>query len=134
MRRAADCGHCRPQALGLGKSGIRDDVQIEPFAPRGSVWALSQALRFLWQPQPWLQRAVERARASMPPSTGPILGVHVRHGDACAAGRECYTWGQYRQAALRMKAKYGVARIMLATDSQEASLWMPLHAIASLRG
>mmetsp|Transcript_6167 Transcript_6167/g.15626 ORF Transcript_6167/g.15626 Transcript_6167/m.15626 type:complete len:483 (+) Transcript_6167:69-1517(+) len=107
------------QALGLGKSGIRDDVQIEPFAPRGSVWALSQALRFLWQPQAWLQRAVERARASMPPSTGPILGVHVRHGDACAAGRECYTWGQYRQAALRMKAKYGVARIMLATDSQE---------------
>jgi hypothetical protein len=115
-------GELEAEALRLGKGGIRDDFSLDSFQTLGSVWALAHALRFIWQPQPWLQRVVDRARGEVRTrgaAGGLMLGMHVRHGDACASGRQCYPWAQYRREALRMTERYGVTHILLATDSPE---------------
>uniref|UniRef100_A0A061RTN3 Alpha-( )-fucosyltransferase n=1 Tax=Tetraselmis sp. GSL018 TaxID=582737 RepID=A0A061RTN3_9CHLO len=108
------------EALRLGKKGIRDDVATPGLAERGSMWALGQALRFLWQPAAALRRRIGRARASaLSALRGPVIGVHVRRGDACASGRRCFGWSDYRTEAVAARRLYGASSIFLASDSDE---------------
>ena len=79
------------------------------------------------RPSPRLARHVEKAlgasglRAALAQS--PVIGVHVRHGDACRpeeehrSSRRCTPLGPYLTHARRLAATYGAATIYLATDS-----------------
>lgn len=66
------------------------------------------------------QAAVQRARDGLPRLTRPIVAVHVRHGDACAAGRDCLPWPTYRDAVSRVASRYGAKSVLLATDDDKA--------------
>lgn len=79
-----------------------------------------------------------RAEDDMPDA--PVVALHVRRGDACDRGEEnlatdrgprghlhtggvrmsprrCYAWSVYEAALRKLQARYGVRRVLLATDS-----------------
>lgn len=47
----------------------------------------------------------------------PIIAIQIRHGDACVVRSGCFSMDEYMAQAQRMKDKYGVTNIYLATDS-----------------
>uniref|UniRef100_A0A7S0RP45 Alpha-(1,6)-fucosyltransferase N- and catalytic domain-containing protein n=1 Tax=Pyramimonas obovata TaxID=1411642 RepID=A0A7S0RP45_9CHLO len=75
--------------------------------------------RFIWRPNTMLQRKVEEAKASVSWER-PIISMHVRHGDACydhRAQRKCHEFEDYLVAARKIKERYGVRNVFLATDN-----------------
>ena len=62
----------------------------QAFASRGWFWWTAHLLGVLLQPGPSLARAVAASFRSTGLGAalrdGPVLGMHVRHGDACLAG------------------------------------------------
>jgi len=63
-----------------------------PFRRRGWFWWTSQLIAHAMRPSPRLSRHVEAAldasglRAAL--AASPVIGVHVRHGDACRPEEE----------------------------------------------
>ena len=99
------------------------------FEKRGWFWWTAHLLRVLLQPAPALARAVSASLQSTGLGAalldGPVLGIHVRHGDACLAGervrmaRTCSPLAEYMQQALPLINALGVTTIYLATDSEQ---------------
>ena len=106
--------------------------------PRGWFWWVSNLVAYLVRPNRELQRELKAAINSTGlydallerQRTGrPILGLHVRHGDACGkdaqrSGRHCEPLSAYIAAAKRLTASFErgsrrVKTIYLATDSEE---------------
>ena len=99
------------------------------FETRGWFWWTAHLLRVLLQPAPALARAVSAALQATGLGAallnGPVLGLHVRHGDACLAGervrmaRTCSPLTEYMQQARSLIKALGVTTIYLATDSEQ---------------
>jgi len=57
----------------------------------------------------------------------PIIGVHVRHGDACMHATisqfrpQCVEWAAYLERIYEMRDRYGVNKVFLATDDHHVA-------------
>eukprot|EP00908_Phaeocystis_cordata_P022489 Transcript_4903.p1 GENE.Transcript_4903~~Transcript_4903.p1 ORF type:complete len:726 (+),score=74.45 Transcript_4903:159-2180(+) len=101
----------------------------QAFASRGWFWWTAHLLGVLLQPGPSLARAVAASLRSTGLGAalrdGAVLGMHVRHGDACLAGervrmaRTCSPLAEYMQQARPLTRALGVTTIYLATDSEQ---------------
>jgi hypothetical protein len=83
---------------------------------RGSFWWVSQLMSYIFNITPDLRELVEKTKKEIG-FRGPIMAMQIRHGDSCVVRPDCKGLGEYMKHARVMKAKYGVKRIFLATDS-----------------
>ena len=95
--------------------------------PKGSAfWWRAQVASLLLRPRPALMATLQLAKASLG-YHGQVLGVHVRHGDACMHATisqfrpQCVAWEVYVERIQRMRAQYGVRKVFLATDDPEVA-------------
>ena len=105
------------------------NVFASGFEARGWFWWSSQLLRELLSPAPSLAKAVTAAlrETGLGPALldGPVLGLHVRHGDACLEGervrmaRTCSPLAEYMQHARPLTRALGIRTVYLATDSEK---------------
>lgn len=105
------------------------NVLASGFEAQGWFWWSSQLLRELLSPAPSLAQAVTVAlqETGLGPALldGPVLGLHVRHGDACLQGervrmaRTCSPLAEYMQHARPLTRALGIRTIYLATDSEK---------------
>jgi hypothetical protein len=95
---------------------------------RGWCRLVSQISAFITRPAAALQSDLDAALHSTGLGAAlageqPVLGLHVRHGDACVDGanhaRNCSTLGEYLHAVRQLAATLpgGISTIYLATDS-----------------
>lgn len=88
---------------------------------RGTFWFHSQLVQRLWQLRKAERAAadfVQRANFTWQPANS-CVGVHVRHGDACKdhrSQRRCYSAATYIRHARRLKSRYKLKGVFLATD------------------
>ena len=93
----------------------------------GSAWLSAELAHFFFERMtPATRREVDRRRQSVLPRGGGTvraIGMHVRGGDSCHARRFCAKnltdtfWAQ----AARLRDRYGVNTIVLATDDARAA-------------
>lgn len=115
----------------LGKRSInflvsrqRKDWRNLLFGPsartRGTFWFHSQLVHRLWRlrkSEKDAANAVQRNFTWSPASS--CVAVHVRHGDACKdhrSQRKCYPAAMYLRHVRRLKARYNLKGVFLATD------------------
>ena len=104
------------------------------FAARGWFWWVAHLLRHMLRPADKLARAVAEAGAAsgltaqLAKPGATVVGMHVRHGDACTAAevvrsrRSCSPLAEYVGAARRLLATRrgaGPLVVYLATDSAQ---------------
>ena len=85
------------------------------FLKRGRFWLMSQVMHFLTTPNAKLKARLDRERASMGFMERPILGLHVRKGDACGDRGECRDLKDYMPTVNKMIEMYGYKTVFLAT-------------------
>eukprot|EP00656_Telonema_subtile_P054565 TRINITY_DN8191_c0_g1_i4.p1 TRINITY_DN8191_c0_g1~~TRINITY_DN8191_c0_g1_i4.p1 ORF type:complete len:690 (+),score=134.24 TRINITY_DN8191_c0_g1_i4:229-2298(+) len=97
----------------------------EEMEPADTNWQASAALKFVMRPNKIVRAELVRAKSALRwPSSGGVIGMHVRHTDACwEAGRSsqgytCNQFADYMRDAQTLRDKYGVDTIFLATDNQ----------------
>ena len=102
------------------------------FRHLGSFWWVSQLTRRLLRPQRHgalrtMLRAAARESgltAALSGGGGPVIGMHVRHGDACLTSetsrtaRSCEPLSAYMAAIQAYAAAVGATTVLLATDSE----------------
>lgn len=93
-----------------------------------AVLKVAAATRHVCTPRPEVMARIDALKraASWPSDGTPVLGIHVRRGDAVAADpepgtstRPAFALGRYLEAADRMCSRYGIRHIFLATESRE---------------
>ncbi|GBG23896.1 Alpha-1,6-fucosyltransferase [Hondaea fermentalgiana] len=108
-----------PEKLARSASGFEDF---------GIMWNVGQVLKNLLQFSPHVERELaRRVRLSGldQVENQPVLGLHVRLGDACSdpklfeKGRRCDPLSYYMPALKLLRARYGFKSVYLATDSAE---------------
>ena len=93
----------------------------------------SQLLSFLTKPSARLRRRLQRVEAALGVNDAkhrPLLGLHVRRGDACTddpiqrrqKGRDCADLSAYMPHVRAMVRRHGYRAVYLATDSEEVVL------------
>lgn len=95
---------------------------------KGAFWWRSHLAWFLIRPSASLSASIRLVKASIGWSQGEfgggggVLGVHVRHGDACMHAQisnfrpECIPFSAYVERIQEMRRMYGVSKIFVATD------------------
>ena len=107
---------------------------LAPHNRYGTLWVSGQLARWLFDHMhPRIRADVDRRRADVLPrrvgsadaAAPPLcIGMHVRRGDSCSLGsRFCPRdrEGAYFAAAARLRAKYGINRLVVATDDARAA-------------
>ena len=99
------------------------------FRSRGWFWYTSQLLSWVMRPNAALaadiKAALEASRLGAALRRGPVIGVHVRHGDACLArerrrmGRTCYSLERHLARVRGYARAHGIWTVYLATDSEK---------------
>ena len=96
----------------------------------GSTWVSAQLAHFFFSHMTLATRkAVDARRAAvfprreLVPGQPRCVGVHIRGGDSCHAGRYCPTnlTASFFGMAARMRERYGTNRLVLATDNERAA-------------
>ena len=82
---------------------------------RGRFWLMSQVIHFLTRPNEKLKAKLDRERASMGVLRRPVLGLHVRKGDACGDRGECRDLKDYMPTVNKMIQMYGYRTVFIAT-------------------
>ena len=87
------------------------------------AWYHSELVAYLWRPKPEVRNMVEDIKRQIG-YRHPIVGMHVRRGDACRDTErtplsQCYELAAYMAHAQKMQDLYGVENIFLATDDPE---------------
>ena len=108
----------RTTALKLNESYVLHRLP-KRWVQRGRFWLISQALRFLTQPNRELRALLDSARSALKRPAGPILGVQVRKGDACTHRGECRGLKHWMPAVQRMQRAYGFSSAFLSTPSED---------------
>ena len=89
-------------------------------------WNVAQIIKFIMNPSDQLEtRVADVVKAiSLKDGWKPVLGVHIRMGDACSdpkkheKGRKCEGLDDYLPYVDAMVKKFGYNSVFLATDSQ----------------
>jgi len=115
------------QQWSTGEARVRR--HLPQLARRGWFWLVSQLFAFVTQPSGRLRAKVASAAASAGVDAErhrPLLGLHVRLGDACTddpqqaaqKARKCAPLAAYMPHVRRMVRTHGYKAIYLATDSE----------------
>jgi hypothetical protein len=116
------------QGLGRFDGGVSGGVSGGGLGDidKGAFWWRSHLAWFLIQPSASLSASIRLVKASIGWShaggAGGVLGVHVRHGDACMHAQisnfrpECVPFSAYVERIKEMRRMYGVNKVFLATD------------------
>ena len=92
-------------------------------------WVVAQILDFVMEPSPYIQSLINdvvKKNGLDLPENQPVLGVHVRMGDACSdpkkdeKGRECEGLDRFLGDIEAMVMQFGYRSIYIATDSHQA--------------
>ncbi len=99
------------------------------YRPLGSFWWTAQLMTRLVQPNEWMRSHLDATARAMGLAaaldSGPVIGMHVRHGDSCLevevarTCRECEPLARYMEAIEPYAASIGASTIFLATDSHD---------------
>ncbi len=127
-----------PEPGAVGKQSARQDGRIrlagkDPRFPASrqrleQVLKLAAATRYVFTPAEPVAERIRELKAAMgwPGENTPVLGVHVRRGDAASteadprqATRRSFGLASYLEAADRICARYGIGDLFLATESPE---------------
>jgi hypothetical protein len=101
-------------------------AEFQEFPKQSAFWWRAQVGRLLVRPRPSLLAVLQLVKASLG-FEGPVIGVHVRHGDACMHASisrfrpKCVDWAAYLERIYDMSARYGVRKVFLATDDDEVA-------------
>lgn len=88
---------------------------------------MTQLQGYVWRPSERLQAKLDDAMRvtglTEALNAGPVIGMHIRHGDACGddyrvRGRLCAPLKKYMEFADLLRAQTGASTIYLATDSK----------------
>uniref|UniRef100_A0A7S0EW27 EGF-like domain-containing protein n=1 Tax=Hanusia phi TaxID=3032 RepID=A0A7S0EW27_9CRYP len=105
--------------------------ELPALRPHGKLWWRAQLVQQLLQPSSFLQALLRRIRNSLG-IVEPYMSVHVRMGDSCTHTARyanvanppeeegCVEIDRYLLAVQHFSSRYGIRRIYLATDSEEA--------------
>jgi len=120
-----------------GKAGGGGTISIPRYERFGSLWLRGQLIRYLFSRMTYaVRKQVELRRESVSVSESvsvdrgsalalpAAIGMHIRRGDSCALGsRYCPSDlnASYFEAADELRTRYGVNRLVLATDDPEAA-------------
>ena len=120
-----------------GKAGGGGTISIPRYERFGSIWLRGQLIRYLFSRMTYaVRKQVELRRESVSVSESvsvdrgsalalpAAIGMHIRRGDSCALGsRYCPSDlnASYFEAADELRTRYGVNRLVLATDDPEAA-------------
>jgi hypothetical protein len=105
-------------------------IGLPGFNKFGSLWVSAHLAQFFFSRfTPSTRAAVDARRASIFPRSdvgserARCIGVHIRGGDSCHAGRFCpiNLTATFFASAARMRERYGLQRVVLATDSERAA-------------
>ena len=116
-------------ATGCKEGGVRAAADQPPLAPtklaalfghRGKFWLIAQQMSYVFRLSAKFAARVEALKATIG-YAHPIIGMQVRHGDTCRVREVCWPLAAFMEQARRMKAKYGVKTIFLATDSEKVA-------------
>lgn len=128
---------CGALTMGEGGQVVEIDRRRNPISiglPQynlfGSNWVSGQLAHFFFSHMtPATRAAIDKRRASvfprreLVPGQPKCVGMHVRGGDACHAHRYCPTnlTASFFGMASRLGERYGIRRLVLATDSERAA-------------
>ena len=103
-----------------------------PFSPRHleRVLKMAAASSYVFSPAAAITEQIEELKAAVdwPPPERPVLGIHVRRGDAAKAPaegevekstRRSFPLARYLETADTICERYGIRDIFLATESEE---------------
>ena len=82
---------------------------------RGRFWLMSQIVHFITRPNARLKAKLDKHKRELGRMQRPVLGLHVRKGDACGDRGECRDIEDYMPTIKKMQAKYGYKTVFLAT-------------------
>ncbi|EKX42699.1 hypothetical protein GUITHDRAFT_111371 [Guillardia theta CCMP2712] len=106
--------------------------EFSSLLPHGKLWWRSHLVQQLLQPSSFLQLLLRRIKNSLG-IVEPYISVHVRMGDSCThtarfanvenppVKEGCVSVDRYLLAARQLSSRYGLRRVYLATDSEEAT-------------
>ena len=115
----------RDTVAGTGQCGhyIENVADNPPWklADWGVLWWRAQVLSFLMEPNAALRRRLRHVK-NLIGYSHPIIGLHIRHGDACTHASlsnyrpGCKSVDDYLEMVAQVGAKYDVTKVFLATD------------------
>jgi len=82
---------------------------------RGRFWLMSQIIKFITTPNKRLAKKLDERREEVGEMEQPVLGLHVRRGDACGDRGECRSLKDYIPTISEMINKYDYKTVFLAT-------------------
>lgn len=82
---------------------------------RGRFWLMSQIVHFITRPNARLQAKLDKHKKELGKMKRPVLGLHVRKGDACGDRGECRDIEDYMPTIKKMISRYGYETVFLAT-------------------
>lgn len=135
------CNYLEPQAThmldfsdkllkGLSWKIHSEKVIPERWRSKGYFWWISHNLGYIMRPSEYLKSEIRRHMKDLNWHSvhrdGPMIGMHVRHGDSCLKKEEkrmarfCDPVSKYMERAQDARELYGITRIYFATDSEVA--------------
>ena len=99
---------------------VYDEAQLisrldKRWLKRGRFWLISQVIKFITTPNAKLKKRLDAEREQLGEMERPVLGLHVRKGDACGDRGECRSLKDYMPTVNQMIDKYGYRTVFLAT-------------------
>jgi hypothetical protein len=82
---------------------------------RGRFWLMSQIIKFITTPNKRMMKKLDERREQVGEMEEPVLGLHVRRGDACGDRGECRSLKDYIPTISDMINKYDYKTVFLAT-------------------
>jgi hypothetical protein len=101
---------------------------LQDYNKYGHAFVAGQLIAHLYSNlQPKVQQHIDKRRKELmyprqQRKANPVIGMHIRGGDACSAHRFCpANRSIYWEKAAILREKYGAKRIFLATDDRQAA-------------
>ena len=115
-----------PSAVPLHYNKDLKDLEFES-SPNQAFWYRAAVLSFMWRLRPSMKEKIESEKTRLG-YRKPVISIHVRRGDACSSrevggARQCYHLEAYLAEAVKMRDRYGINRIFLATDDTASVEW-----------
>jgi len=108
--------------------GIHGNIAIpKKWRHRGHFWFVAQLLAWLLRPNTKTKRHIQSIRKiiGLDRAPRPILGIHIRRGDACqgsqpnAKMRRCDPFEIYWKRALQLRTQYNLKSVFIASDDPQ---------------
>jgi len=116
--------------------GMFGEKVIPPaYRPLGWFWYTVHMSEFVWRPGGWLSSQLDSAKRdtglAAALAAGSVIGLHVRHGDACGdaqrTARACSPLSDYMVEVDKLRQQSGTTTVYLATDSDDIFAAAPLQ-------